>query len=352
MKKFLIKVIVFCLIIAVCIIPFNVIVDPYNVFHADRIRDNGIEPNKNYFKTKYVIENSEKYDSYLFGSSRVGFLDVEKMTGGTYYNMMYSEGVPYEHFKTLEAMVTNGEVPKNVIIGVDDIACFVDPEFHKSQLYRLAYPYDGSLTDKAGFYLRYMDTITTLRSLPTIKAHGEQDMSAVERYYTTGTENLTLPTAFPEAGNFPYWADYYKLRTDEVLYEIGQIWMLCQKYDINLTVFTNPIHATTYTKDLENGYLEFLNKLADVTPYYNFSGFNDVTCDNAYYYETSHYSPAAGDLIIQAIFEDEVSEALKAQGFGVYVTKDNVEDVTALLLSQAQERNINVYGYTGGSVTE
>lgn len=352
MKKFLIKVMVFCLIVAALIVPFNVIIDPYNVFHADRIRDNGIEPNKNYFKTKYVIENSEKYDSYLFGSSRVGFLDVEKMTGGTYYNMMYSEGVPYEHLKTLEAMVSNGEVPKNVIIGVDDIACFVDPEFHKKQLYRLAYPYEGSLLDKAGFYLRYMDTITTLRSIPTIKAHGPEDESAVERYYTTGTENLNLPTAFPEAGNFPYWADYYKLRTDEVLYEIGQIWMLCEQYDINLTVFTNPIHATTYTKDLENGYLEFLNKLADVTPYYNFSGFNNVTCDNAYYYETSHYSPAAGDLIIQAIFEGNVADELKAQGFGVYVTKDNAEEVTKLLLSQAKERNISVYGYDTENAAE
>ena len=344
MKKFLGKVIVFILIVAVVIVPFNVIVDPYNVFHADRVRDNGIEPNKNYFKTKYVIEHPDKFDSYLFGSSRVGFLDVEKMTGGTYYNMMYSEGVPYEHLKSLEAMISNGEIPKNVIIGVDDIACFVDPEFHNRQLYRLAYPYDGTLVDKVGFYLRYLDTITTLQSLATMKAHGEPDETTVERYYATGTENLTLPTAFNEAMNIPYWADYYKLRTEEVLEEIAQIKELCDKHNINLIMFTNPVHATTYQKDIENGYLDFMEKLAAVTPYYNFSGFNAVTCDNVYYYETSHYSPAAGDLMIQAIFEGKVSEQLKAQGFVVYVTQENVKEVISLLLQQASERGIVVYG--------
>ncbi len=340
MKKFLCKTIVFTLLIALAIIPFNVAVDPYNIFHADKIRDNGIEPNKNYFKTKYVIENPEKFDSYLFGSSRVGFLDVEKMTGGNYYNMMYSEGLPYEHFKTLKAMIANGEMPKNVLIGVDDISCFVDPDFHKKQLYRLAYPYDGTLTDKAGFYLRYCDTVTTLRSLATIRAHGEPDAGAVERYYRTGTEDLTLVPAFDETRNIPYWSDYYELRIDAVLEEISQIVALCEKNGINLVFFTNPVHAATYQKDIENGYLEFLERLAEAVPYYNFSGFNDVTCSNSYYYETSHYSPAAGDLMIQAMFAGEVSEQLKAQGFGVYVTKENVKDVMALLLLQAKERGV------------
>lgn len=340
MKKFVCKVTVFVLLIALVLIPFNVIVDPYNVFHADHIRDNGIEPNKNYFKTRYVIDHPEKFDSYLFGSSRVGFLDVEKMTGGVYYNMMYSEGLPHEHLQTLEAMIANGEIPDNVIMGVDDIACFVDPAFHQKQLYRLAYPYNGALLDKAGFYLRYLDTITTLRSLPTIKAHGEPDESAVERYYATGTEDLTLPTAFDEQLDIPYWADYYELRIEEALEDMAQIKRLCGEYEIELVVFTNPLHQTTYRKAVENGYLEFLERLAEVTPYYNFSGFNDITCDNAYYYETSHYSPAAGDLMIQAMFEHEVPIRLQEQGFGVYVTPENAAEIIAMLLKQAQEQGI------------
>ncbi len=345
LKKFICRVIVFILLAAVLLIPVNVVVDPFNVFHARRIRDNGVEPNANYIKTKYVIENPEKFDSYLFGSSRVGFLDVEKMTGGTYYNMTYSEGLPYEHYLTLKAMIAGGEIPKNVLVGVDDISCFVDPKFHNDQLYRLSYPYDGTLVDKAGFYLRYCDTITTIRSLPVIKAHGEPDESVTESYYRTGTGRGNTDTrTFDEDQDIPYWEDYYAPRIDEALQEIAELRALCEENGIRLVVFTNPLHATTYRKDLEYGYLEFLEKLAEVTPYYNFSGFNDVTCDNGYYHETSHYSTAAGDLMVRAMFEGEVSEPLKEQGFGVYVTEENVKEVMALLREQASERGIVVCG--------
>lgn len=346
MKKFVLKFVLFTFLVALIIIPVNVIIDPYNIFHVNNIRDNGIEPNKNYIKTKYVIENPDKFDSYLFGSSRVGFLDVTRMTGGTYYNMMYSEGLPLEHLHTLKWMISEGEIPRNVIIGVDDISCFVDGELHDEQMYRMEYPYDGSIVDKAGFYLKYMDIITTLESLPTMKEHGAADPEAAERYYTTGTEKLDLPAVFPvESENTPYWSDYYSLRTDEVLEELAQIKELCDAYDINLIVFTNPLHALTYQKDLENGYMEFLHRLTEVTPYYNFSGFNDITCDNFYYYETSHYSRDAGNLMINAIFKGEVSEELLSQGFGVYVTEENVDEHISLLVEQAKERGINVLGY-------
>ena len=51
MKKFLEKLLLFLFLLALAVIPVNVYVDPYNVFHADAIRDNGVEPNKNYIKT-------------------------------------------------------------------------------------------------------------------------------------------------------------------------------------------------------------------------------------------------------------------------------------------------------------
>lgn len=344
MKKFVCKVVVFSLVIVLFIVPFNVVIDPFNIFHADRIRDNGVEPNKNYFKTKYVIANPEKFDSYLFGSSRVGYLDVEKMPGGTYYNMVCSEGLPREHYQVLKAMIAGGETPKNVLVGVDNISFLVDPAYHGDQLYRLPYPYEGSLADKVGFYLRYLDTITTIRSLPAIWAHGEPDEHVVEEYYRTGTGGVHSLPAFDESKSDAYWEEYYKPRTSEALEEIGEIKALCEENGINLVVFTNPLHAATYKKSVENGYLEFLEGLADVTPYYNFSGFNSVTCDNRYYYETSHYSLAAGNLMIAAMFGGEVGEDLKAQGFGVYVTKENAREAIALLCAQAKERGIALAG--------
>ena len=79
MKKFLIKCLAFAIILGVIFIPFAVIVDPYNIFHPDTIVNNGVEPNKSYVKMRNVLKHPDKYDSFLFGSSRVGFFDVSKM---------------------------------------------------------------------------------------------------------------------------------------------------------------------------------------------------------------------------------------------------------------------------------
>ena len=74
--------------------------DTFNVFHWKNIRFTSAEPNKNFVKTKYIIENPQKFNAFIFGSSRVGRLPPDllpKDLDGTplrWYNMTYSEGIP------------------------------------------------------------------------------------------------------------------------------------------------------------------------------------------------------------------------------------------------------------------
>ena len=76
MKRFVIKLAAVLVAIAMVILPVSVAIDPYNVFHYMNPRDNGIEANKGFIKTKYLIKNHDKFDSLVFGSSRAGFVDV------------------------------------------------------------------------------------------------------------------------------------------------------------------------------------------------------------------------------------------------------------------------------------
>ena len=347
LKKFIIKCIAFAIILGVIFIPFSVGVDPFNIFHVDSPRNNGVEPNKNYMKMHNVITHPGKYDSFLFGSSRVGFIDVEKMHDGTYYDMMYSEGTPAEHYDNLRDMIDRGIVPKNVTVGLDDISYFVDPEFHKNQLYRLPFPWHGTLSDKADFYLRYFDLITLSQSLEVMKEHKKKkyDPDYQKRLLDTGTENLDIPTAFNYDGAKAWWSDYYYPR-EQSLEDIRKIVGLCEEYDIRLRVFTNPVNALTYAKDIDNGYLVFLEELAEITPYWNFSGFNDITLDYTNYYETSHYCPAVGDRIIDCIYNGKTDEKLLAEGFGMYVTKDNVSGLITILKDQAVNFDLPVNTYS------
>ena len=108
MKRFLIKLIPFFLWIFLLMVVVPVTIDPYNVFHVENIRDNGVEPNKNFLKTEYVIRHPEKFDAFLFGSSRVSSIHTDKIEGYRCYNMTYSEGVPKEHLDDLRAMLEGG----------------------------------------------------------------------------------------------------------------------------------------------------------------------------------------------------------------------------------------------------
>ncbi|SFK74538.1 hypothetical protein SAMN05216390_10385 [Lachnospiraceae bacterium KH1T2] len=334
MRKFLLKCLAFALILGIIFVPVSVLLDPYNIFHATNISNNGVEPNKAYVKMNNVLSHPDKYDSFLFGSSRVGFFDVSKMTDGNYYDMSYSEGTPAEHLRHLKILIGRGIVPKNVTIGVDDISYFVDPAFHKEQLYRRDFPWNGTVLEKLDFYLAYFDLITLSDSIEVISKHKNTDPDYGERLLETGTENLTIPTGFNYEKTDATWSDYYTPR-EESFQDIKDIVDLCDEYDINLRIFTNPINGYTYQKDIANGYIVFLKKLADVTDYYNFSGFNDITLDMDNYYETSHYCPAVSDMVIDRMYNDVTDPRLLSQGFGMYVTKDNVDDLTKILYDQA-----------------
>lgn len=348
MKNFIKKCALFFAIIAVLFVPFSVILDPYNVFHPQQLVNNGVEPNKNFIKPYNVIKHMDDYDSLLFGSSRVGFLDVSAMNDGVYYDMMASEGLPAEHLSILKSLIKRGFIPKNVIIGVDDISYFVDPSLHENILYRKMFPWDGSAVDKLGFYMSYLDPITNFESIETMMEHTTADPDWGERLLTTGTENLDIISDFNVEKNLkPYWADYYMPRP-EVFDELREIKALCDEYDINLRVFTNPLFGYTYMRDIENGYLVFLEELAEVTPYYNFSGFNDMTMDTANYYENSHYTRAIGDKMIECMYEGRVDERLLQQGFGFYVTSENKEELIRILEDQAinYDLPVNTYEHT------
>ncbi len=341
MKKFIIKCLIFFCIIALLFAPFALLVDPYNIFHWRHLRNNGVEPNKGYVKMCNILYNPHTHDSYLFGSSRMGFFDVSKIKDGDYYDMSYSEGVPAEHLSDLKVLIEHGKTPKNVTIGVDDIAYFVDPATHDEQLYRKRFPWQGSLNDKESFYLKYFDVITLSQSLHVIRNHEDTDPAFGERLLATGNERLDIDSHFDYSNTEATWSAYYRPRP-EVYEDIRQIVRLCDENGINLRIFTNPINGYTYAKDIANGYLEFLKGLAEVTDYYNFSGFNDITLNNELYYETSHFNPHVADMILERVYDDKTDERLLSQGFGYYVTKDNVDELMDILYGQAVNYDLPV----------
>lgn len=371
MKKLIVKSIAFILIILLAVAPISIYVDPYNVFHVNEPRDNGIESNKGFIKTKYIKKHYEDFDSLLFGSSRAGFVDIDYLndkTGGRFYDMASSESLVNEQTNELKVLVKAGFIPKRVWVMVDDISCFVDPALHENMLYRVPYPV-GGVFDQAEFYLKYMDLITVFNSVAVINENADKKaaelasgidnsydnsthMSYIDRFYNTGTERLDKVSQFDPldpASQSAYWCDYYSYRVDAALDDMRELKDVCDKYDIELTVMTNPLYELTYAKDVENGYLKYLEGLAEVTGYYNFSGYSSVTSDYHYYYETSHFTPEVTRMMIDAITSGgdaavmNVGNSENGNVFGMYISKDNVVEFIAELEEQARDHGVNIY---------
>ncbi|MDR2510141.1 MAG: hypothetical protein LBC77_05810 [Spirochaetaceae bacterium] len=334
MKKLFLKLFLLALpcIIAPCLL------DPYNVFHYKNVRDTGVESNRNYIKMRYILDNPDKFDSYLFGSSRVDAIDVSALKESRWYNMNYSSGLPKQHFENLEVLIHNKIIPDTVLIGVDDIACSRNPQSHQKQLLRMPYPKEAMQNKAAyfGFLINYFNPVT-LKSLPIILSHKRENKSRFQKQFY---ENGGLYYSEEQLGRKPDWeksvpsASPFSYGIDNAIRDIQSLIELCDKNNIKLIFFTNPLHKMTYEKAVEYGYIDFLIRLSDITDYYNFSGLNDITTNNDNYFETSHYKRNVGYLIIDTIFYRNTDPALLSQGFGRLVTAETRSGFFHLLRSQ------------------
>ena len=79
---------------------------------------------------------------------------------------------------------------------------------------------------------------------------------------------------------------------------IQELVEICRTSGIDLVIFTNPMHNITYMASLELGYFDFLEGLANISDFWNFSSLNDVTLSNDFYMETSHFKAEVGDMMI------------------------------------------------------
>lgn len=342
MRKFIIKVFILGISILVLAVIATVIIDPYNVFHVFSVRENGVEPNKNYIKMNYILEYPNKFNSFMFGSSRVGYINTEDIDDVSCYNMTYSMGLPSEHLNNIITLIENGIVPKRIYMGVDSYSYTVLPESHYTD--RLRAPYEYLVTNPKEFIKLYCEPAIVGNSIIQgiiSRIGNEKNLSYTERFYNSGSGarqdgdiKLNPAMAKPVFGS--------GLFIDETINEIEQIKELCDENDIELIVFTNPMYKVTYIASVEGkAYFDFLSKLAEITPFYNFSSLNNITMNAGNYCDDSHFNSIVGDIILDNICNGKTDNELLQQGFGVLVDKENIAELLQLLSSQLEFESEN-----------
>lgn len=336
MKRFIQKAIV----LLACYLPIAFVVpvlyDPCNVFHYENVRDTGVV-NSNYVKMRYILDNPDKFDAFLFGSSKVNKVDVSRITGLHCYNMTRPWGTPKEYVDNLRVLVENGIIPKTIFLGIDTASGWLDPSISERQLATKPYP-SGSAPKElryAGFLASYCNPAVYSLLLTTLRYKAKDSEAYRQQFYENGGKVRTEKPA-----NYRWDNLTLQLRTrfasrpienhiDKGLNDIQSMVALCQQYNIRLIVFTTPLHEVEFRLFVEHGYLDFLRKLADISDYYNFAGINDISVNNANFDDVFHHNTETGDLVLDALVSGSAEPRLLSQGFGVLVTKGNVYDVLA-----------------------
>ena len=319
---------------------YNFLHDASGVLRPDFSAPRSVEPNEHFVKMRYIIEQvPDKYDTFCFGSSRVGNLDLRAHTGGAQaYNMTYSMGLPAEWLADLRLMVAHGVRVRHVLIGLDDSSFRMDPSEHAHDFIRIPYREWNGVT-----YLTYALKMPDLQPMAVTEKETLYDIydtgrplhpwvdEGIERDVAAHRADVRF-RSMPDVGAENLQKLFHAERTEQAVAEIRAIKDLCAANGITLTVFINPVYELTYfTNDLEQ-FDAFKRALAKVVPYYDFSGINHVTTDPYYFYEVSHYRPLTGDLMLARVMDGgEASE----DGFGVLVTQEDVEEHLAAQRLQA-----------------
>jgi hypothetical protein len=302
-----------------------------------------LEPNQQFLKVRYVTQQNRSFDSFIFGSSRVGFIDVKMIKApGRWYNMTYSEGLPQEHVRNIEYMLNSGLKIKHLLVGLDEFSYTIDPKVHAEQWSKKPF---GPVYGEPEWlcYLKYLfrhpdlqvlrSYYNEFRNARTAEQAGKTRFFGNYDFYATGQINNQDPDDVINANpdkhardqkfSVPYRTPYTEeldLRQD-LLESIKKLVVLAKTNGINLTVFINPIHKTTYLATNQERFLAFKRELSRITDYYDFSGITSITVNNLNYRETSHFRHFVGQMMIDRMIYQPGSNSNK---FGVFVTADSV----------------------------
>ncbi len=307
--------------ISLSIFMTNVIVDPYNMTKYNildikykLVRDDR-RAKVNYFKTQ------KRVDNILIGSSRVYSINpktASELFGGTTYNFGVGAATVEDHLGILKYLQREDKLPKNLFIGVDFYT--FNPTIPADKHFLINEDINFlSSTYKTQNKFEEFFSIDALRdSIKTIKYHMKKtdkkpsfdkngwgsfyfDYSKIDRE----TELMVVKNDV-QLMLKKYYTNYTYLDESRISY-YEEIRKICEENNINLYIFTTPLHPLVIKALQENEITnkvlkEFIKYLSTFENFYNF--YEDDEFQNFDHYAgASHTKGNAGDIILRQILD-------------------------------------------------
>ena len=338
-KKWLVTFFATVALMAGAVVGLNYLADPFGVFPGRFLEWPGYEMtiNPRAAKLTYLKTRSQEYDSYLIGCSSTSSYPVEKLNqylDARFYNMIMYGADMLDVEQIARRLIETTEV-KNLVVNL-----YIDNAIHYDTLpdpRSFAVPPEATGEDPLQFYSRF---------LLMDPRHALDKLSAMARdTYTTQAFDVFDPVtgaydkkerdaefigdmdAYLQA--YPVFAAYpegYRIMNEEAvsgtLDSLARIRDLCQERDINFLVLFAPVYHE-YWNFFDRAQVEaFCTRLAQVTPYWDFS-LSSVSFDPRYFYDETHFRNCVGEMALARSFGD--GSVYVPPDFGFCVTADSVE---------------------------
>ena len=345
------------LLLGAAVVGFNYWVAPFGVFSHKSLEWPSYEMtiNPRTAKITYLKDHHQDYDSYILGCSSTSSFPVESLNSyldASFYNMIMYGADMLDVEEQAFYLVENYEV-KNLVVNV-----YLDnAKDYNTEPDPLSYAMPPETTGKnaAAFLSKYlfMDPRHSLDKLKALRKDTYLTQTFDVFDPVTGAYDKKVRDAEP-IGNmdryleaYPVFANYPEATntTNEeaitgTLESLTRIRDLCQENGINLIVLCAPVYADYMDYFSWDQVADFYTRLAQVTPYWDFS-YSSVSFEPRYFYDETHFRNCVGEMALARIFGDD--SLYIPDDFGVYVTSDNVQEHLA---DMAQAAPLAAQSYT------
>jgi hypothetical protein len=290
-------------------------------------------------KTNEITFGDKRYDAVVLGSSRCEPINQNDFGGCKAFNYALPALTPeeYLHYLNYFKSRSGGDV-KYIFVGLD----FYTTTKNRAKQLNLPEHYFRKTTEQH-YRLRTLFGLDTLRLL--IKAEFKKNRYA---RYDRARNQLILDAITGEEHKRVfnnrlemYKNNFYNKNTYQYNPQINNIYNEVTSTNINskIIAFVTPESQPLYEHLITSGrYEDYARWLTDIVQafggVYNFMYLNSITRNTANYFDADHYYPTIGTLIAHRI--SGVRDENIPSDFGVYVTKDNLQQHLAFLKAQAE----------------
>ena len=365
MRNHLLQIFVATFIALVAIAGFNWLVDPYGIWNSPKIRgvntaQSELAIHERIYKTVGLARHPA--DTIILGTSRsdIGINPNHPALGKDAINLAISAQPNRETHRLFDALNDRQKI-NTVVIGLDFFASnnllreppdFVAENFTIDRSWKLAFS-GSTLMDSLRTIIKRKVLLSDTWSERGLRLWSAQYIKEGEghRKLMKGSENGYLAVNYLPLPSCSYGFSSTDGRLPQ-LEEIRAIFARAHSDHIALKLLISPSHArqweTLAAAGLWGKWEEWKHRLVKMNeeeaqragqpifPLWDFSGYNsistevvpvlgDTTTMMHWYFDSSHFTPAAGDLVLDRIFNYKSPDRTVPDDFGVLLTSQNIE---------------------------